>query len=198
VNIDIRDAVGRAIQKMDKFFKWMDDNILHYVASVLDPRIKTSFIEAHMGDQDAQLIISQVREFLKKEYPFQPVLLSQPKRPSGMSEVMWKILQKVQPSRETPISDIDRYMDSPPASWSYHSIEDGDPQWVLKWWRLNSFDYPLMAQAVRDFLPVPAAEVGVEREFSGARDVLGIRRHSMNAETMRWLMLLKRSFRKPS
>ncbi len=62
---------------------------------------------------------------------------------------------------------------------------------ALKWWKANAFDFPLMAQAARDYLPVPSAEVGVERLFSGARDVLGLRRHSMNAETMRWLMLLK-------
>jgi len=41
-----------------------------------------------------------------------------------------------------------------------------------------------MAQAARDNLLVPSAEVGVERLFSGAWDVLGLRRHSMNAETI--------------
>jgi hypothetical protein len=34
------------------------------------------------------------------------------------------------------------------------------------------FAYPLMAQAVRDYLPVPSAKVGIERVFSGGRDVL--------------------------
>jgi len=27
-------------------------------------------------------------------------------------------------------------------------IEDGDRQWVLKWWKASTFAYPLMAQAV--------------------------------------------------
>ena len=49
--------------------------------------------------------------------------------------------------------------------------------------------HPLMAQAVRDYLPVPSAEVGIERVFSGGRDVLGLRRQSMSAETMQWLIL---------
>ncbi|KAF7184345.1 hypothetical protein CNMCM7691_005097 [Aspergillus felis] len=60
INVDIRDAVERGIQKMNKFVKRMDDNILYYVGSVLDPRIKTSLIEAQMSEQDSQLIISQV------------------------------------------------------------------------------------------------------------------------------------------
>ena len=38
--------------------------------------------------------------------------------------------------------------------------------------------------------PVPSVEVGIERVFSGGRDVLGLRKQSMSAETMQWLMLL--------
>ena len=109
-----------------------------------------------------------------------------------MSETIWKTLCRVQePSEGGITSDIDKYLDSPPVSWSHQLIEDGDSEWVLKWWKANTFQYPLMAQAVRDYLPVPSAEVGIERVFSGGRDVLGLRRQSMSAETMRWLMLLK-------
>ncbi|KAN0068712.1 Ankyrin repeat-containing domain protein [Elaphomyces granulatus] len=57
--------------------------------------------------------------------------------------------------------------------------------------KVKTFAYLLMAQAVRDYLPVPSAEVGIEQVFSGGRDVLGLRRQSMSAETMQWLMLLK-------
>jgi hypothetical protein len=198
ITFEIREAVDKGIQKMNKYAKRMDNNILYYVASVLDPRIKTSFIEAQMSAPDAQLIISQVREFLQKDYPFHPIPPSDPERPPGMSETMWKTLRKVQPSQKTLVSDIDRYMDSLPVGWSHHLIGDGDPEWVLKWWRANAFDYPLMAQAARDYLSVPSAEVGVERQFSDARDVLGLRRHCMNAETMRWLMLLKEVYGKQS
>ena len=62
---------------------------------------------------------------------------------------------------------------------------------MLKWWKMNAFEFPLMAQALRDYLPIPSAEVGVERLFSDARNVLGIRRHCLNAETIWWLILLK-------
>jgi len=47
-----------------------------------------------------------------------------------------------------------------------------------------------MAAAARDYLPIPASEVAVERLFNMGRDVLGIRRHSMKADTMRMLMLM--------
>ena len=75
-------------------------------------------------------------------------------------------------------------------------IDDADEEWVLKWWKANVFSFPLMAKAAQDYLPIPSAEVGIEREFSNARDVLGLRRHCLNAETMRWLMLLKGQYQK--
>jgi hypothetical protein len=188
---EIQDAIEAGVHKMDKFTKMMDANILYYVAAILDPRIKTSFIKAQMSEPDAHLVISQVREFLKKEYPFETVSPSTLERPPGMPETLWRTLKKVQPAQSTITSDIDQYLDSKPVNWSQGLIEDGDPNWVLKWWKANAFSYPLMAQAFRDYFPVPSAEVDVERRFCNARDVLGIRRHSMNAETLRWLMLLK-------
>ncbi|CRL30495.1 unnamed protein product [Penicillium camemberti] len=48
-----------------------------------------------------------------------------------------------------------------------------------------------MAKAAHDCLPIRSAEVGIEREFSNARYLVGLRRHRLNAETMRWLMLLR-------
>ena len=49
---------------------------------------------------------------------------------------------------------------------------------------------PQMAAAARDYLAIPASEVGVERLFSKARDILGIRRYSIQGDTMRMLMLM--------
>ncbi|KAJ5878301.1 hypothetical protein N7455_001766, partial [Penicillium solitum] len=102
MNIKIRDTVERGIRKMNKFTRKIDDNLLYYMASVLDPRIKSSLI-------------------------------------------------------------------------------------VLKWWKVNAFNFLLIAKAARDYLPIPSVEVGIEREFSNARDVLGLRRHLTGATVLGWL-----------
>lgn len=48
-----------------------------------------------------------------------------------------------------------------------------------------------MSRGARDYLAIPASEVDCERLFSGGRDLLGIRRFLINANTMRTMMLLK-------
>ena len=47
-----------------------------------------------------------------------------------------------------------------------------------------------MKNAARRYLAILASEVAVECLFLAARDLLGIQRHSMTRETMRFLMLL--------
>lgn len=92
----------------------------------------------------------------------------------------------------TPVSEIDRYLDSPLVAWD--GLED--PNWVLKWWKANSLQYPIMSQVARDYLPIPPAEVDCERLFSSGRDCLGLRRQSMLPETMKALMLVRDQYRR--
>lgn len=53
-----------------------------------------------------------------------------------------------------------------------------------------------MFQAARDYLVIPGSEVNVERLFNMARDILGLRRMSMTASTMRALIMLKDAIRR--
>jgi hypothetical protein len=76
-------------------------------------------------------------------------------------------------------SDIDRYLDSDVLEWDDNDIRNYDPEFVLKWWKANESQYPIMAKAARDLLAVPGSEVDVERLFYGGRDLLGIRRYGL-------------------
>ena len=46
-----------------------------------------------MDESSARLITLEVREFLKREYPLNPILLSNMERLSGMSETLGKTLR---------------------------------------------------------------------------------------------------------
>ena len=48
-----------------------------------------------------------------------------------------------------------------------------------------------MFQVIRNYLPIPGAEVDIKRLFNIAREILGLRRALISAETLRALVLLK-------
>jgi hypothetical protein len=81
----VRVAVERATEKLNKFTRLVYENILYYVGLVLDPRIKTSLIEAQMSASDARLMVDRVRAFLHREYPDEVTLPPMVDRPEGMS-----------------------------------------------------------------------------------------------------------------
>jgi hypothetical protein len=53
-----------------------------------------------------------------------------------------------------------------------------------------------MSQVARDYLPIPPAEVDVERLFSEGRNLTGLRRHSMSPETMKAVIMSRYEYRK--
>ena len=176
----------------------MDEVDLYYVAMALDPWFKFTLIREQYGD-DAEDIINRVRLYLKKEYLFHPsvqllvhpdILISS----ASMGLHQFNLLRQAHPRSSEPISDIDKYLDSRPIDWDINSLENHDPDWLLKWWKSSQFLFPLTAQAARDHLAIPASEVDVERLFCGGRDQLGIRRWALKGETMRFLTLLKSYF----
>ena len=52
-----------------------------------------------------------------------------------------------------------------------------------------------MSQVARDYLPIPLAEVDVERLFSEGRDLMGLRRYSMAPDTMIAAMMARYNYR---
>jgi hypothetical protein len=62
---------------------------------------------------------------------------------------------------------------------------------VLQWWKENEGIHPLLSQVAKDILAVQIAQVGVERVFNTSKDVIGDRRHSLSAQTIRQTMILR-------
>jgi hypothetical protein len=92
-------------------------------------------------------------------------------------------------------NDINRYFDIPRVQFVLDENED-QAQWVLNWWQVNKSEYPRIFAIARDYLPVPGVEVDVKRLFNIARDILGLRRASMGADTLRALILVKDHLRR--
>ena len=172
---------------------------IYYTTTVLDPRIKGDLILKELSDGDAgKDIVGTIRLLLHEKYHPMPTLSAstapqESPAPTGRSTIGSRLFQRLHSQGQSQVSDIDKYLDSP---LEYTSIADNnDPMWLCKWWNRHRYDYPQMAAAARDYLAIPASEVAVERLFNRGRDVLGIRRQSMNSDSLRMLMLLDDNYR---
>ena len=74
-NLDILIAAGSAIDKYQKYYSFMDNSIIYYVAAVLDPQVKTQLLEHELSKSDAKNLIQSLREELHGLYPLIPDLI---------------------------------------------------------------------------------------------------------------------------
>lgn len=186
---DISAAASAGLKKFQKYYDLMDSQDAYYVALMLDPRFKALLLEKELGSE-ASKIINHIKELLHEQYPSareQSPAINEDRALHSHS-IEARVLQRLQPQKQR-LSDIERYFED-----GVVSIDESvtkEKNWLLSWWRSHGDEYPRMAVAARDYLAIPASEVSVERLFNNGGDLVGLRRHSLGAETMRRLMLLR-------
>ena len=89
----------------------------------------------------------------------------------------------------TLTSELERWLESETIDFVNTSRDA-----VRKWWKEHATEWPKLAAAARDLLAISASEVDVERLFSGCRDEVGMRRHSLKSDTIRVLTLLRSAY----
>lgn len=167
---------------------------LRLTFSTLDISIRVQY-----GDQ-AEALIERIKIWFKEKYP-QPAnpviaaLQAQQERPPHIDQHEWRLLQRARElnapvNQADLVTDFDRYFNNPMVTTWDASVEDFN----LQWWKAMEFQYPMVAKAARDLLAIPSAEVDIERLFLKGRDIIGIRRMALDADTMRILRLLKSHF----
>jgi hypothetical protein len=135
----------------------MDNNIIYYIASILDPHIKTVWLREHLKE-DANIVINNIHTMLKKGYPVLSIPALSTVALSSTTTIaskgfrvptsQWQMHEQIQQlhySKESITDEIDNYLDSksvkaPPPTDS--TIAEDDLAWVLNWWRTNQFVYP--------------------------------------------------------
>ena len=188
---DIAAVLHQGLVKYQKYYTFMDSTDVYYTILILDPRVKGDLLVNELDTKTGQIIINEIQENIYQNYHHisEPVnkVISKNIIISNQNGPEMRLLQRLAPIIQKPAgSDIDEYF-----STSRIPVETiGDRMWLTKWWYAHRDSMPQMAAAARDFLAIPASEVAVERLFSRARDTLGVRRNSLNGDTMRMLMLL--------
>ena len=160
----------------------MDNNIIYYIASTLDPRVKTVQLREHLKD-NSNAVIDNIRSTLKKDYlvlstpPLSTALTSNSTatasskrfRVSTSQQQMHERIQQLYYGNESITNKIDDYLDSKPVKTpppTNNTTAENDLAWVLNQQRTNQFVYPRIARIACNFIRIAAAEVGVERLFS--------------------------------
>jgi hypothetical protein len=70
-------------------------------------------------------------------------------------------------------------------------LREGETFDVLKWWKRNIENYPVLAKMARDFLAILLSFVASESTFSTASMVIDQHRSSLNPETAEGLICSK-------
>lgn len=198
IDKDIQAAVYHAFGKYDKYYKLMEHVDAYYTSLVLDPRVKGDVFKSHLVDSDQQAgkdIITHIRTSLYAKYAANQLNLTGQSSDEvdvlsncAPDDLVSQMFQHMGPIPIGPAgSDIDEYFNVSRVPYK----KGHDDKWIFNWWLTHYNEMPHIASAARDHLAIPIAEVAVERLFSRARDLLGIRRYSMSSETMRILMLME-------
>lgn len=184
-------AAKAGLEKFDEYYGYMKQNDTYWIASVLDPRIKTKWLKKNLPDADK--IIKRIKTFLKDTYPVQVELL-QNHRTQQKKGLDLEFLEEYG-SMVAEADDIDRYFDTDVVLFQNQG-SGSQMEWLRNWWNTNTGEFPCMAAAARDYLPIPSAETDVERVFNDGREILGIRRYAMSGSTMRALLVCKDELRR--
>ncbi len=182
-------AVKQAAKHWSVYYRKADANDIYFITAALDPRYKARWLVDHLEQDDARDILIYVRNKLKEMYlvPIIPQVKNEPEVMAMTNNAASVLLKRFFPAKQEPDTDIDRYFNQPVIQ-NYENFD------LLGWWKANEQEYPLMAQAARDFLCVASTSTSCERIFSMGKDLIGVRRYSLKPGTMRSLMLLKSIF----
>ena len=86
---------------------------------------------------------------------------------------------------DSQTDDVDRYLGSKLVASSQVSLD------VLKWWKDNQTEFPILSIFARDVLSVPVSTISSESAFSLSGRILDTRRMSLTPEMVECLTCLK-------
>lgn len=179
---------------------------------VLDPHISYSALYGEFkGDQDLEPFLEAAKHklhlYYKTRYANKTALCPSPSNISSQTtSPLNRSPQKTFTARfRKPRVPIDELLEF----WKLPQ-EDFDACNPIRWWLGRRSSFPNLYRLACDVLSIPgefsffflfiygslsspASAVAVERVFSGGRDTISLRRASLKAETIRTLMLVKKS-----
>ena len=204
-------------EKYDKY--WGDVNKMNkliYVVVVVEPRYKLEFLEFALVEEyeneigwklanDTKLVVKELFQEYKKTC--QPkstqTQVNQGQSSNKSSNVSSRIQsalgerfmrQKMESGEVESKCELDVYLKE-----SVY-VTKNDEFDILKWWKVNSSRFPILAQLARDVLAIPISTVASESAFSTGGRVLDPYRSSLSPKVVEGLLCAQdwlRSYTRP-
>ncbi|XP_061128956.1 zinc finger BED domain-containing protein 4-like [Syngnathus typhle] len=189
------------LESVKRRFTESNDDLLHFIATVLDPRYKDHYLDVG--------IKQRAREMIQAAMDADNPLGDRPAHSAGgeqsaekrtrhsapdeghaplLSDMFNEILQESAPNNRQPTSStaqqLDGYLSEVPISRS------DDP---LTYWRNNHDRFPDLAKMARKYLSAPCTSTDSERLFSAAAHVLDEKRNRLHCDKAEKLLLIKKN-----
>ncbi|WOG81885.1 hypothetical protein DCAR_0101041 [Daucus carota subsp. sativus] len=200
-------------EKYDKY--WGDVNKMNkliYVVVVVEPRYKLEFLEFALVEEyeneigwklanDKKLVVKELfQEYKKTCQPKSTQTQVNQGQSSNKSSRIQSALgerfmrQKMESGEVESKCELDVYLKE-----SVY-VTKNDEFDILKWWKVNSSRFPILAQLARDELAIPISTVASESTFSTGGRVLDPYRSSLSPKVVEGLLCAQdwlRSYTRP-
>jgi len=161
-----------------------DDSIFHLASVILDPRFKSEYLIAKWFEvtypgvlTNAIQKLRQMTDELKSD-----TNSTQEEKKQDVTKEPNSILQRMfaHCAVRHNVHEVDAYLAL------QTEVASIDP---LQWWKSHEVQFPNLARLAKIVLSIPGSSVSVERVFNVGRDIIGVRRHSLDSDSMSSLML---------
>jgi hypothetical protein len=187
-------AINNAWLKLDKYYTLTDMTEAYVAAVVLNPYKKWSYFEASWkskpdwlsaAKEKVQALWEEYKEKAGHSLPVQAVtdpLPSQQKdygRPDYLAEFERSLYADEEEEEVDLRDEYERYIYP-----GREKVPEDKQLQPIRWWRNREADYPVLSQLAFDLLSIPAMSAGVERVFSGTKELITDRRNALDVESI--------------
>lgn len=186
-------AINNAWLKLDKYYTLTDMTEVYVAAVVLNPYKKWSYFEASWKSKPDWLATAKKKvRALWEEYKDKAAhsssiqtiseLPSRQQKDHGRPDYLAEFERNLyaQEEEEEDLRDeYDHYIE--PGREKVNESKQLNP---IRWWQNREAEYPILSQLAFDLLSIPAMAAGVERVFSGTKELITDRRNALDIESI--------------
>lgn len=177
-------------QKLNEYYKRLDDNVVYVAAVVLHPRMKWRYFKTKWTGREDWLSTWKVELDKYWRHNYEHKVASSPATSAGTDsdngeKSVKHVADEWSDGEDSGLDQLEQYLSEQPDR-SYSSADS-----PIKYWLARRKMWPQLAAMALDIYAVPAMADEPERLFSQAGDAISPRRRRLSDDTVASLMCLK-------